>query len=284
MQAKAILPSLHYDALQNKHFQLLKASESIEVTVDGAMVHDFEKSGTYSFAVEGLIPVAIAPSTKLSKPAITVKSNMINMYVEARKVSFPGTVINGRTNMNVAGCNGTHKAASTTALANCQNLALAAAADAMDPTSDRFVEYFKTNSSDTRRTVAGRLTAVAQECSVLDSGVSRYFCYDYYSLCEIDGPLNAYTLWDIDTVVMCPLFYDTLPPLPLGCHRQAQATTTIHEMTHCEGVYSPHTNDWAYGYNESTALGPEKALANADSYSLYASGMLFHSLALQIKC
>lgn len=242
--------------------------------IDGGMVHGFDHSGTYSFRVEGAIPVAIAPSSRLSGPAATIRSNTISMHIEARNPSFVGKVLDDRTNIDVEGCNanGTRGAASTAALANCQKLALAAADDAVDPASDRFVEYFKTNSSETRKTVAERLRAAAQECSTTDSGVSRYFCYDYYSLCEIDGPLNAYTAWDVDTMVMCPLFYNTLPPLPLGCHRQCQATTTLHETTHCEGVFSPHTNDYSYGYNESTALPPERALLNADNYSLYANG------------
>ncbi|RYP53798.1 hypothetical protein DL769_010446 [Monosporascus sp. CRB-8-3] len=274
VQAKAIHPSLDYDALQSKHFQLLKAFESVETIIDAATVHSFDISGTYSFVVEGLIPLAVAPSTKLSGPPAYVKSNTVSMYVEARTASFQGSrYIEGRTNLVVAGCNGTKHEVITAALSNCNRLALAAAADARDPASARFVEYFKTNSSATRQTVVERLEAAAEECRTVDSGVSRLFCYDYYGVCETsDGPLVAYTMWSFDTMVMCPLFYER-PPLPTGCHRQCHATTVIHETTHCGGVYSPMTQDYAYGYEECMALEPDWALLNADTYSLYANAV-----------
>lgn len=53
------------------------------------------------------------------------------------------------------------------------------------------------------------------------------------------------------------------------------ATTTLHEYTHAPGVYSPGTDDNAYGYSASVALSSSKAVLNADSYALYANGMWF---------
>ncbi|KAF4844990.1 Neutral protease 2-like protein [Colletotrichum siamense] len=255
---RGIEPSIQYDALRPNHFQFLPAGESIAVAIDVAKVHYFEKSGRFSVIADGLIPVGLASSTSFDQPAIAFKSNAIDIDVDA--VAASGLLVAPAL------------AERTNALANCQVLALAAAADAADPSSKRFVEYFGTNSSETRNIVVTRLRNVAQECSTTNSGVSRYFCYDYYGVCEIDGPLNAYTAWDVNTMVMCPLFYG-LPPLPQGCHRQCQATTTIHETTHCEAVYEPHTNDYAYAYNASVALPPERALQNADNYSLYANAV-----------
>ncbi|KAI0160846.1 Deuterolysin metalloprotease family-domain-containing protein [Hypoxylon sp. FL1284] len=278
---RGIYASIQHDALTQEHFQLLRASESTSAIVSAAAVHAFPRSATYTFAVAGLMPVAPAGSTELPGPVLVLQSNSVDVDVDAvvaesvpKALSFHA--LEGRTNVQ-DGCNSTKLAASTAALTNCETLALAAAADAADPSSARFVEYFGTNSSATRQTVVNRLKAAAKECSTTDSGPSRYYCYDYYSLCDVDGPLNAYTKWDFDFVVMCPLFYDTLPALPQGCHRQDQATTTIHEMTHCKDVFSPHTNDIAYGYNETTALPPESALLNADTYSLYAN-------AVYMKC
>ncbi|KAI2472651.1 Deuterolysin metalloprotease family-domain-containing protein [Annulohypoxylon bovei var. microspora] len=280
-QFKGIHASIRHDALRTEHFRFLKASESVSANISAAAVHEFINSGTYTFTATGSMPVALAGSTELSGPAVIFQSNSVSLYVDAQEaVAAPKALsfsrLEARTNVQ-DGCNATELAASTTALENCVTLALAAAADAKDPSSTRFVEYFKTNSSETRQIVADRLTAVSKECSTTNSGPSEYFCYDYYSFCYADGPLNAYTKWDFDFVIMCPLFYDTLPPLPQGCHRQDQATTTIHEMTHCEDVYSPHTNDYAYAYNESTALSPEFALLNADNYSLFAN-------AVYMKC
>ncbi|KAI8962996.1 Deuterolysin metalloprotease family-domain-containing protein [Daldinia sp. FL1419] len=278
---RGIHASILHDALTAKNFRLLKASESLSTVIKAAAVHKFEKSGTYTFSATGMIPVAPAGSTELSGPAIAIQSNSISLHVDAQSAAaVPKAMsfnpLQERTDVQ-DGCNATQLAASTAALANCEKLALAAAADAADPSSARFVEYFQTNSSETRQTVAGRLKAAAKECSSTDSGPSRYFCYDYYNLCETEGPLNAYTKWDFSYVVMCPLFYDALPPLPQGCHHQDQATTTIHEMTHCEDVYKPHTDDFVYGYNESVALPAERALLNADNYSLYAN-------AVYMKC
>ncbi|OTA83880.1 hypothetical protein M434DRAFT_400582 [Hypoxylon sp. CO27-5] len=274
---KGIHASIQHSALTDEHFRLLKVSESVSTVISAATVHEFTASGTYTFLATGLLPVAPAGSTELSGPALTYLSNNVSLHVDAQAAAaIPKALtfapLETRTNIQ-DGCNATQLAASTAALTNCETLALAAAADAADPSSARFVEYFKTNSSSTRQIVVDRLTAAAKECSTTNSGPSRYFCYDYYGLCETDGPLNAYTKFDFDFVIMCPLFYDTLPPLPQGCHRQDQATTTIHEMTHCEDVYSPHTNDFTYGYNESTALPPERALLNADNYSLYANAV-----------
>ncbi|KAF0320947.1 neutral protease 2 [Colletotrichum asianum] len=256
---RGIEPSIQYDALGPNHFQFLSAGESIAVAIDVAKVHYFEKSGRFSVIADGLIPVGLASSTSFDQPAIAFKSNAIDIDVDAVAASglMVAPALAERTNVQ-AGCNETTSDASLKALANCQVLALAAAADAADPSSKRFVEYFGTNSSKTRNIVVTRLRNVAQECSTANSGVSRYFCYDYYGVCEIDGPLNAYTAWDVNT---------------MGYHRQCQATTTIHETTHCEAVYEPHTNDYAYAYNASVALPPERALQNADNYSLYANAV-----------
>ncbi|OTB01684.1 hypothetical protein M426DRAFT_75075 [Hypoxylon sp. CI-4A] len=276
-----IHPSFHADSFTTKHFRLLKAGESLTTGIKAAAVHEFTESRTYTFTAAGHFPVAPAGTTKLSGPALEFQSNGVEMEVDVGTVqAVPNALsrnpLEGRTTI-ADGCNATQLEASTAAIKNCVTLAQAAAVDAADISSSRFVEYFKTNSSTTRKTVVDRLTAVAQECSTTDSGISRYFCYDYYNLCETDGPLNAYTKFDFDFVVMCPLFYNTLPPLPQSCHHQDQATTTIHEMTHCEDVFSPHTNDFVYGYNESVALTAEKALLNADTYSLYAN-------AVYMKC
>ncbi|KAI1336248.1 Deuterolysin metalloprotease family-domain-containing protein [Xylariaceae sp. FL0016] len=279
---KGIHATLKHDVLRPEHFQVLKVAESVSTSIDAASVHEFPSSGTYSFKSTGVFSVAGVNSTVLGGPPLLFESNTLNLHVDAQAAARKSQAISSRSlqdRTNIQdGCNATQLAASTQALSDCQTIALAAAADAADPASARFVEYFGTNASATRQTVADRLTAVADECAASPAGgASRYFCYDYYGVCESSGPLIAYTLWDVDTVVMCPLFYDSLPALPVACHQQDRATTSIHEMTHCEEVYSPHTNDYAYAYNESVALPPETALLNADNYSLFAN-------AVYMKC
>ncbi|KAF9875275.1 2OG-Fe(II)oxygenase [Colletotrichum karsti] len=187
-----IEPSLRYNALKLGHFQHLAAGESVTVNIDAGKVHRFDKSGTFSFTAEGVIPVALTSSTDFSEPAVAFKSNTVTLEVNANtaSVSLITSALGERTNLQ-PGCNETTLEVSVKALANCQNLALAAAADASDSSSKRFVEYFGTNSSDTRNIVATRLRNVAQECSTTDSGVSRFFCYDYYgwSLMSVEATI-----------------------------------------------------------------------------------------------
>lgn len=251
---------------------MLKAGSSIETIVDGTNVHNFEKSGVYSFSARGLLHFAIAPSTVPSGPAMVFESNTLTLQVDAQPAAAAAAKahLQGRF-MLQDGCNATEKAAAIASISNCRKLALAAVADASDPSSKRFVEYFKSNSSSTRETVIARLKAVAEECSSTDGGVASFSCVDLANICVLYGPLVAYTFWDTNRTITCPLFWER-PPLPETCHKQDHATTVIHETTHSEGVYAPPTNDWAYAYNESVALSPERALANADNYSLYANG------------
>lgn len=82
----------------------------------------------------------------------------------------------------------------------------------------------------------------------------------------------AYTIPSKNVIVNCPIFYSALTALTTTCHKQDQATTTLHEMTHAPGTYSPGTDDNGYGYAAATALTAAKALANADTYALYANG------------
>ena len=58
------------------------------------------------------------------------------------------------------------------------------------------------------------------------------------------------------------------------CHGISQATTTIHEMTHIDGLMDPSTDDFPghYGWPALTSLPPEQAIMNGDNYGFYANG------------
>jgi deuterolysin len=160
-------------------------------------------------------------------------------------------------------------AAVTTALSNCQKLASAASDTAANGDGTIFADYFKTESA--RPNVAARLKAVAEDCASQNSGATTTSCSDTYSGCS--SQVLAYTVVQRDAVVLCPAFFDYLPPLADGCHAQDQATTIIHENTHAPAVYSPGTSDNGYGYSAATSLSSGQALANADSYALYANAI-----------
>ncbi|KAM5342190.1 hypothetical protein ACJ41O_015221 [Fusarium nematophilum] len=257
--------SLYYEGLKAQHFESLAAGSSLTKVIDVADVYDL-KPGTYSVFAEGTFDG--------SDKSLSFKSEAISITV--KKLSTAGVKkLSKRTKLMNSTCTPEKREATYNGIVNCESLARAAAADAADVQSARFVEYFNSNETSAREHVSGRLLAVAQECSTVYSGETRILCKDDVGYCESDGPLIAYTTWVNGWVVMCPLFYDTLPPLPQKCHKQDHATTTIHEMTHARAVFEQEisTQDYAYGYENSTALDPLSCLYNADNYSLYANAV-----------
>ncbi|SCO91317.1 uncharacterized protein FRV6_15445 [Fusarium oxysporum] len=264
--------SLYYDGLKSSHFETLKTGSSIFRVVDLSTIYDM-KPGTYSVYAEGSLP---AVSEESSKPTpVALKSEPISIKITKASSAEAKQQASKRTILQEDSCTADKLELTANSVKNCETFARAAAKDASDVHSARFVEYFKSNETKAREHVTGRLLAVAEECSTSDSGNTRVFCNDEIGYCESDGPLIAYTTWVNGYVTMCPLFYDTLPPLPQKCHKQDHATTTIHEMTHARAVYEQEvsTQDYAYGYENSTALDPLSCLYNADSYSLYANAV-----------
>ncbi|PNP76726.1 hypothetical protein FNYG_10145 [Fusarium nygamai] len=264
--------SLYYDGLKANHFETLKTGSSIFRIVDLSTMYDL-KAGTYSVFAEGNLPATSKESSK--QIPVSFKSETLSMKITKASSAEAKQKASKRTILQEDSCTAEKLALTANGIKNCETLARAAATDASDVHSARFVEYFKSNETKTREHVTGRLLAVAEECSTSDSGNTRVSCSDEIGYCESDGPLIAYTTWVNGYVTMCPLFYDTLPPLPQKCHKQDHATTTIHEMTHARAVYEQEvsTQDYAYGYENSTALDPLSCLYNADSYSLYANAV-----------
>ncbi|KAJ4178076.1 hypothetical protein NW767_014943 [Fusarium falciforme] len=265
--------SVYYEGLESKHYEKLAAGSSVTRLVDLSSVYDFNP-GTYSIVAEGTFP-SVSGTSKEST-SISFKSKALSITVKESSAAEVKQILSRRSIVETEDCPADKLKANLDGVRNCETLARAAAADAADVHSARFVEYFKSNETEAREHVSGRLLAVAKECSTTDSGDTRLLCRDDLNVCETDGPLIAYTTWVNGYIVMCPLFYDTLPPLPQKCHKQDHATTTIHEMTHARAVYedkAPATADRAYGYENSTALTSEEAMYNADSYSLYANAV-----------
>jgi hypothetical protein len=93
----------------------------------------------------------------------------------------------------------------------------------------------------------------------------------------------AYTLPSQNVIAYCNIFFTALPALSGTCHAQDQATTILHEETHAPAVYSPGTQDNGYGYTAATSLSSSQAVANADSYALYANGNCPHRRPCRIS-
>jgi deuterolysin len=68
------------------------------------------------------------------------------------------------------------------------------------------------------------------------------------------------------------VYFQVLPTVSRVCHDQDQATTTLHEFTHAPAVYSPGTDDYAYGFDGLDSLPSSERVLNADTYALYANG------------
>ncbi|KAG5765773.1 hypothetical protein H9Q72_006175 [Fusarium xylarioides] len=251
--------------------QEMRTGSSIFRIVDLSTMY-YLKAGKYSVYAEGTLPAAMEESSKAVP--VSFKYEPLSIKITKTSSAEAKQKASKRTILQEDSCTAEKLELTANGVKNCESLARAAAKDASDVHSARFVEYFKSNETKTREHVTGRLLAVAEECSTSDSGNTRVLCSDEIGYCESDGPLIAYTTWVNGYVTMCPLFYDTLPPLPQKCHKQDHATTTIHEMTHARAVYEQEvsTQDYAYGYENSTALDPLSCLYNADSYSLYANG------------
>ncbi|KAH8591550.1 metallo protein-like proteinase [Bisporella sp. PMI_857] len=272
-----ILRSVVRTGLTEDAFVSLAVGASYETTITPAAVHDLTAGGEFTFVAEGAIPYALADSTELSGLAIPFKSNVLTVHVDGAAAALVPRAVSALDKRSViqSDCTGSRGTATRTAFSNCRTLALAAASAARSGSATKFSEYFKTTATATRTTVANRLTAVANECGSTTSGATRQYCTDVYGYCSSN--VLAYTLPAQNVVVNCNLYFSALPALTSTCHAQDQATTTLHEFTHAPGVYSPGTVDNGYGYAAATSLSASRALANADSYALYANGTLMDS-------
>lgn len=81
----------------------------------------------------------------------------------------------------------------------------------------------------------------------------------------------AYTQPSRSLMAYCDLFWEDLPALTTGCHRQDQATTIIHETTHLREIAG--TQDLGYGYDNIRKLSTRDSLNNADSYAMFANAI-----------
>lgn len=98
-----------------------------------------------------------------------------------------------------------------------------------------------------------------------------YYCEDPMSQCQTD--VLAYTLPSQNVIANCPIYYSELSADSDTCHGQDQWSTSLHEMTHATAIFAPGTEDNGYGYQAAEQLTTEQAVANADTYALYAQAI-----------
>ncbi|KAM3490406.1 hypothetical protein MY3957_006279 [Beauveria namnaoensis] len=166
-------------------------------------------------------------------------------------------------------CTGSRQTGTINALRNCASLSNKAAQAAKSGSAARVEEYFKSSSASTRSTIVNVLNKVAQECGSTSGGASRYYSTDQFDGCG--SRVLAYTQPSRSLQVYCDLYWDDLPAITSGCHRQDQATTTLHETTHLREAAG--TADNGYGYDNVRKLTTAQSLNNADSYAMFANAI-----------
>ncbi|KAL8905112.1 MAG: hypothetical protein Q9171_006791 [Xanthocarpia ochracea] len=256
---KGVLKRVKTEDISEEAFASLAPGATLETTFEVAAVNDLSAGGNFELVTEGAVPLASAGSTELSGSQVTFRSNKLSINVDgsaAARVAPAVRILNDRT--IVTSCAGAQGSALNNALANSKRLSDAAAAAAQSGSAAKFQEYFKTTASTARNTVAARFRGVSGQSVSGTNGSTRVL---------------AYALPSQNVIANCPIYYSGLPALTNQCHRQDQATTTLHEFTHTPATYSPGTQDNGYGYAASTALTSQQAINNADSYALYANAI-----------
>ncbi|KAI9373489.1 Deuterolysin metalloprotease family-domain-containing protein [Aspergillus egyptiacus] len=262
--------SLRTSGLTEDALTTLAPGAELEDFFDIATTSDLSSGGAIKLRSEGSVPLVTGSDITGSLP---FSSNELEIEVdgaEAAKVHSAMHALHKRT--RIASCSGSQGSALQTALRNTVTVANRAASAASSGHA-LFNTFFKTTSSSARSSVAARFQAIAREASTTSSGATTYYCQDVYGYCSSN--VLAWTLPAYDIIANCPMYYSYLPAVTSTCWGQDQWSTTLHEFTHAPGVYSPSTQDYAYGYAASTALSSSQALNNADSYTLFASGVYF---------
>jgi deuterolysin len=272
VQFNGIKQRFRTEGLTIEALTTLAPGASYEDEFDISSTTDLTEGGIVTLRSEGIVPVA---TDNKIVGYIHYSSNEIEVEIDAAKAAtVPAAFKPLDRRTKVTSCSGSRATALAKALRNAASLASAAASAAATGPSSRFAEYFKTTSSSTRSVVAARFRAVANEARSQSSGSTTYYCTDPYGYCNSN--VLAYTLPSSNVVANCDIYYSYLPALSKSCHAQDQATTTLHEFTHAPGVYSPGTDDLGYGYGAAMALSAKEALKNADTYALFANGMLLY--------
>lgn len=268
-------------------FTPIQAGQTIFQDLDVAETHDLDDE-TYNLSADGFMLAAAEGSTQLLDWSLPYASNSISLKADSaeakRTTKAVEKMISKRTTIE-GDCSASQKNAIAAANQKCASMATAAADAVSSGSADMFKQYFKNDSQSTREQVTQMYRDVAKECSSTPGGSSTDNCTDPDDCCT--GDLLAYTMWQSTwsyssgpvttkgTTYYCPRYFDILPAAPEQCRQQSQATNTLHETTHAVAA----TSDIAYGYPGIMRLSSSQAVKNADTYALFANGMIRGGLA-----
>ncbi|KAK3186936.1 hypothetical protein K4F52_004380 [Lecanicillium sp. MT-2017a] len=262
---------LDTENLTDEDFEKIAAGQSVEVTFDLAETHDLSAGGKYTMTSTGVLSFSDAADNKLIG-SVPYQSNSLQAEIDGAVAAATRRSVMARHAKRThvqSDCTGSRGSATRSALSNCVKLANAAKKVAQSGSASKMEEFFKSSSSSTRNTVANVLTKVASECGSTSGGASDYYCTDVANHCG--NRVLAYTVPSQSYMAYCDIYFDNLPGLTSSCHRQDQATTTLHEMTHLQEVAG--TRDLGYGYDNIQKLSTRDSLNNADSYAVFANSI-----------
>ncbi|GJN73805.1 metallo-endopeptidase [Purpureocillium lilacinum] len=252
-------------------FQHISAGQSIVVTFDIAATHDLSAGGDFHVVSAGKLMIAGKSGDNKIVKSLPYQSNVLETKIDGAQAAAVRAKANKqwkRTNVQ-SDCTGERLSVTEQALQNCESLSRTAQQAASSGPAEKMEEFFKASDSNTRNTVAGVFSRVAEECGSTSSGASTYYCTDVGNYCESN--VLAYTVPSQSYMVYCDLYFNDLPPLTSTCHAQDQATTNLHECTHLTEIQG--TDDLGYGYDAILQLSASEELNNADTYAVFANSL-----------
>lgn len=260
-QVKYIRSHLNDDA-----FVQLAPNETVTSVFDVADSHDLS-DGDHTAVSNGA----------LEYTTLTDKEKFNTFHYRSNKISFTASDNANRlqTRSTIDCSNDEYNSAVKAAISRAGEMATAGAADARKGASASFKKFFFTESQDALDEVAGRLEAIASEAT--STGTMAYYCAPR-SQDDCTGNIAAMTYPSDNIVVNCDLYYETEASSDT-CGYLDQGGIALHEFTHATGIYSPGTEDIAYGYEEVQSLGTNSALNNADSYAYYGAAIYLQCAA-----
>lgn len=261
--------------LSDEAFQVIGASETIEVEWDAAELHDLSAGGDFDIFASGSFQYAEEGSNKVVGKVI-YDSNVVTAKVDGVQAAQAHTAYKAAVQKRIVvngDCSSSRKEVVRTALGVARSYAQRATTGAN--AGMKLQEYFKSTSSSTKSTVATVFDKIANQIvNSSNSGAQQLYCTDVGKACS--NGVVAYTQpGSNEFIALCDYWFQ-FPAKNTACHDADQPYVLIHEATHLVAVKG--TDDICYGYNGCvTAISASQALNNADTYALYSN-------ALQANC
>lgn len=260
--------------LTKEDFQPIAPGTTVDAEFDIAETFDLE-AGEFKISAEGSLPFSTPDCTGIAG-VIPYKSNEITIKVSEPSSASTVASIQRRGILDADTCTAEQKTIVNTAVKRAASVSSAAADAALNGDARLFEYYFRTTDTATRKEVAARFKAIANEAASGNKGNVTFDCGHGMEQSECGKGALAYAVSGVNLIVNCPGWY-VMTDKTDDCGGKDQALAMIHELSHLSDVYSPGTGDMAYGYDAIINLSKEDAVLNADTYLYYASGEFSHT-------